>query len=119
MDGIFHTSIWLGNDVYLNQRVVRIRSKYKGLCNAYIYFSIYEKIKSLEKTINGTTVAHLGDKHLKKINVFLPPEDLFKQVMGIFDNWYKSKQLSFLLERHLDENLGFILQAIAENKTLL
>ncbi len=78
MDGIFHMSLWTGERALQNQRTVRVTSKIKNLSNYYLYFSLYPQIKALEQMIVGTTVAHLGDKHLKKITILIPEEKILK-----------------------------------------
>ncbi|MCR5400027.1 MAG: restriction endonuclease subunit S [Treponema sp.] len=78
MDGIFHMTLWTGERALQNQRTVRVTSKIKNLSNYYLYFSLYPQIKALEQMIVGTTVAHLGDKHLKKITILVPAEKLLK-----------------------------------------
>lgn len=72
MDGIFHTNIWVGGDAALNQRVTRLRPK-DGLSVGWLFRGVLPKIKFFEATISGTTVAHLGAKHLKTI--MLPRAD--------------------------------------------
>lgn len=78
MDGIFHMSLWTGKRTLQNQRTVRVTSKVKNLSNYYLYFSLYPQIKALEQMIVGTTVAHLGDKHLKKITILIPEDKILK-----------------------------------------
>lgn len=78
MDGIFHMSLWTGKRALQNQRTVRVTSKVKNLSNYYLYFSLYPQIKALEQMIVGTTVAHLGDKHLKKITILIPEDKILK-----------------------------------------
>lgn len=78
MDGIFHMTLWTGERALQNQRTVRVSSKTKNLSNYYLYFSLYPQIKALEQMIVGTTVAHLGDKHLKKITILVPAEKILK-----------------------------------------
>lgn len=78
MDGIFHMSLWTGKRALQNQRTVRVTSKVKNLSNYYLYFSLYPQIKALEQMILGTTVAHLGDKHLKKITILIPEDKILK-----------------------------------------
>jgi type I restriction enzyme S subunit len=68
MDGIFHMAIWVGGDAALNQRVTRLRPK-NGYSKGWVFRSAYPHIKFFEATISGTTVAHLGAKHLKMIRV--------------------------------------------------
>ena len=76
MDGLFHMCLWNGEKAYLNQRVVKICSKKKDMCNYMIFMAIRPQIKFWEQVIAGTTVAHLGDKHLKKIKIAVSTENL-------------------------------------------
>ena len=76
MDGLFHMCLWNGEKAYLKQRVVKICSKKKDMCNYMIFMAIRPQIKFWEQVIAGTTVAHLGDKHLKKIKIAVPTENL-------------------------------------------
>lgn len=68
MDGIFHMALWVGGDAALNQRVTRLRP-IKGHSKGWVFLSVYPHIKFFEATISGTTVAHLGAKHLNTIRV--------------------------------------------------
>ena len=68
MDGIFHMALWVGGDAALNQRVTRLRP-INGYSKGWVFLSVYPHIKFFEATISGTTVAHLGAKHLSTIRV--------------------------------------------------
>lgn len=68
MDGIFHMALWVGGDAALNQRVTRLRP-INGYSKGWVFLSVYPHIKFFEATISGTTVAHLGAKHLNTIRV--------------------------------------------------
>ena len=85
MDGIFHMTLWTGARALQNQRTVRVTSKIKNLSNYYLYFSLYPQIKALEQMIVGTTVAHLGDKHLKKITILIPEDKILKMSYEKFE----------------------------------
>ena len=74
MDGIFHMNHWIGDDAYLVQRVCRIRPKNIRYL-AYLGLALEEPIKNFEKSIQGATVAHLGAKHLKQIELLVPSHD--------------------------------------------
>ena len=77
MDGDFHMNIWSGGRAYQNQRVARFKSK--GLLgNYYLFLSLIEPILFFDSTIVGTTVAHLGDKHIKTIKILLPSEKILE-----------------------------------------
>ena len=68
MDGIFHMALWVGGHAALNQRVTRLRP-ISGYSKGWVFLSVYPHIKFFEATISGTTVAHLGAKHLNTIRV--------------------------------------------------
>ena len=85
MDGIFHMTLWTGERALQNQRTVRVTSKIKNLSNYYLYFSLYPQIKALEQMIVGTTVSHLGDKHLKKITILVPEDKILKMSYERFE----------------------------------
>ncbi|WP_369291033.1 restriction endonuclease subunit S [Burkholderia pseudomallei] len=70
MDGIFHMAMWVGGDAALNQRVTRLRP-INGYSKGWVFLSVYPHIKFFEATISGTTVAHLGAKHLSTIRVLV------------------------------------------------
>ena len=84
MDGDFHMCKWAGGEACLNQRVVRFRPKHT--LPAYCLFLALEKpIHYFDSTIVGTTVAHLGDKNLKSIQLVIPPPHTLCFVQDIFD----------------------------------
>lgn len=89
MDGIFHNDIWAGEEGYLVQRVCRLRAmndNYQG----YLWQAIKPHIDYYEKTISGATVAHLGAKHLKEINILKPNKEFDKNI-NMFNNILKQK----------------------------
>lgn len=71
MDGIFHMNHWIGPKAYLVQRVCKVRPKNEKLL-AYVGLALRDPIKTFETTIQGATVAHLGAKHLKQIEINVP-----------------------------------------------
>lgn len=85
MDGIFHMTLWTGEKALQNQRIVRLTSKRDNLSNYFLFLALYPQIKALEQMIVGTTVAHLGDKHLKKITVLIPNNDILEQSFKMFE----------------------------------
>lgn len=68
MDGIFHMAVWAGGDAALNQRVTRLRP-INTYSKGWVFLSVRPHVKFFEATISGTTVAHLGAKHLNTIRV--------------------------------------------------
>ena len=85
MDGDFHMNFWSGGKAWLNQRVTRINSEGR-MSVGFLRFALEEPIKRLNETITGTTVKHLGAKHLRQIEVIAPPDVLLVQANGFFEN---------------------------------
>ena len=84
MDGDFHMGFWVGGQAYLVQRVARFRSK--GEIGRYhLFLSLQEPIQYFDATITGTTVAHLGDKHIKTIEIKWPQTQLINQINNILE----------------------------------
>jgi type I restriction enzyme S subunit len=75
MDGIFHMAMWAGGDAALNQRVTRLRPS-RGHSKRWVFLSVYPQVKYFEATISGTTVAHLGAKHLNSMRVPVAPNGI-------------------------------------------
>lgn len=117
MDGIFHMCLWNGERAYLNQRVVMLNSKMSDVCNYLLYFSIRPQIKYWEQVIAGTTVAHLGDKHLRRVKVLVPNQDILRKANKILEeamneinnlqrqNKYLTRQRDLLLPRLMSGKL--------------
>ena len=84
MDGDFHMTIWSGGDAWQNQRVAKFRPK--GAMGNYLLFLALEKpIHYFDSTITGTTVAHLGDSHIKTIEFPSPPEALMRKASDLLE----------------------------------
>lgn len=77
MDGEFHMGCWAGGDAWLNQRVVRFRSR-DGIPQPWLFLTTRGPIKVLESTIVGTTVAHLSARDLKEMRIVLPSSEVLK-----------------------------------------
>lgn len=73
MDGDFHMAVWTGGSAWLNQRVTRLRPKL-GMSPLHLRYAIESQIVEWNRAIVGTTVAHLGKKHLELMNVLVPDE---------------------------------------------
>ena len=75
MDGDFHMCIWSSGHAFQNQRVARFESN--GLIgNFHLFYALECPIQEFNKAIVGTTVAHLGDMHIKTIRLVWPPDEL-------------------------------------------
>jgi restriction endonuclease S subunit len=84
MDGIFHMAVWVGGDAALNQRVTRLRPR-NGHSRGWVFRSVYPHIKYFEATIAGTTVAHLGAKHLNMIRIPVATAEVQEKADTFFD----------------------------------
>jgi type I restriction enzyme S subunit len=90
MDGDFHMGKWAGGHAYLNQRVVKITPK-ERYSPYFTFLSMEKSIKELNVSIVGTTVAHLGDSHLKEIQIILPEEKIRLKANAILDLLFKQE----------------------------
>jgi len=87
MDGVFHMTIWSGGLAFQNQRIVKIIPRTDRFIPTYqLFFSILKPIKELETSIEGTTVAHLSDKDMKKMSVIVASEDIQKNVYATLES---------------------------------
>jgi type I restriction enzyme S subunit len=90
MDGDFHMGKWAGGVAYLNQRVVRFRPK-NGLSAYYLFLALKSPIEFFDRTVVGTTVAHLSDEDLRSIYLALPDTIISEKVMKLFDELFKQE----------------------------
>jgi type I restriction enzyme S subunit len=75
MDGDFHMCIWSSGHAFQNQRVARFESNGE-IGNLHLFLALEKPIQEFNKAIVGTTVAHLGDMHIKTIQIVWPPAKL-------------------------------------------
>ena len=116
MDGLFHMCLWNGDKAYLNQRVVKICSKKKDMCNYMLFMAIQPQIKFWEQVIAGTTVAHLGDKHLKKIKIAIPTEDIMLKANESFQRIMVEKNQLFKQNQILSRQRDLLLPRLMSGK---
>lgn len=116
MDGFFHMCLWNGEKAYLNQRVVKINSKFESMCNFMLYMSIRPQIKFWEQVIAGTTVAHLGDKHLKKVKVIIPENELLVKANNTIQNIMVEKNRLFKQNMLLSRQRDLLLPCLMSGK---
>lgn len=83
MDGNFHINYWSKNGCYLNQRVVMIKEK--NIPNMLVKYQIEPYIKLREKSVSRTTVGHLSDKDLKRLNILVPINEVAEKSKKFFD----------------------------------
>jgi type I restriction enzyme S subunit len=84
MDGDFHMGFWAGGTAFLVQRVARFRPR-REVGRYGLALALKGPIEHFNKTITGTTVAHLGDNHLRTINMMMPDKKLLKVINDILD----------------------------------
>ena len=116
MDGIFHMCLWNGKKAYLNQRVVEIESTHNSLCNYMLYLFIAPQIKFWEQVITGTTVAHLGDKHLKRVSVLMPDDTTLRKTNSVFESIMIEKNLLFKENEKLIKQRDLLLPRLMNGK---
>lgn len=116
MDGIFHMCMWNGEKAYQNQRVVKLTAKTEVYSNYFLFLAVQPQIKFWEQTIAGTTVAHLGDKHLKRINVLIPSDDILKQATIKFNLLMKQKNSLFKANKNLVKQRDLLLPRLMSGK---
>ena len=115
MDGDFHMGKWAGGYAYLNQRVLKMVPKEK-YSPYFIFLSIAKPIQELNKSIVGTTVAHLGDKHIKEIQIIVPNEDLLSEVSNIFDPIFKQELKLRTKNQNLKKQRDLLLPKLISGK---
>lgn len=99
MDGIFHINTWSGGDAYLVQRACSFRP-IEEVIKGFIFLAIKEPIKYFEQTLVGSTVAHLGKKHIDSIELCVPKNfELYQP----FSKFYNQRQGLLSQIRHLTE----------------
>ena len=78
MDGDFHMCIWSSGYAFQNQRVARFESNGE-IGNHHLFLALEKPIQEFNKAIVGTTVAHLGDMHIKTIQNSLAAGQVARQ----------------------------------------
>src|SRR4029077_2386397 len=75
MDGDFHMCIWSSGHAFQNQRIARFESNGE-ISNLHLFLALEKPVEEFNKAIVGTTVAHLGDAHIKMSQMVWPPAKL-------------------------------------------
>jgi type I restriction enzyme, S subunit len=75
MDGDFHMCIWSSGHAFQNQRVAKFESRGE-IGNHHLFLALELPIQTWNNAIVGTTVAHLGDMHIKTIQLIWPPANI-------------------------------------------
>jgi type I restriction enzyme S subunit len=85
MDGDFHMCVWASGTALLNQRVVRLRPSDPGLSPYHVFLAMRRPIQELNGSIVGTTVAHLGKRHLAQLRFLVPVPEVAARATEILD----------------------------------
>lgn len=83
MDGEFHMCIWWNGPAQQNQRVARFEPA-SAWAPLHFFLALEPPIQSLNKAIVGTTVAHLGDMHIKRVMILAPDERVLSLARNAF-----------------------------------
>jgi len=84
MDGDFHMCIWSSGHAFQNQRVCKFESRGE-VSNYHLFLALEKPIREFNQAIVGTTVAHLGDMHIKTIQIAWPPKNLLLKARESFE----------------------------------
>jgi len=84
MDGDFHMCIWSSGHALQNQRVAKFESNSES-GNYYLFLALEFPIETWNKSIVGTTVAHLGDMHINAIQIIWPPANILAKAQAILE----------------------------------
>ena len=91
MDGDFHMCRWADGLAFLNQRVCRVRSR-GVLGQMHLHLALETPIAEFNRSIIGTTVAHLGKRHLEEIHVLVPSTELAPLVLDALEPLMRLEQ---------------------------
>lgn len=84
MDGDFHMCIWSSGHALQNQRVAKFESNGE-IGNYHLFLALELPIQTWNKSIVGTTVSHLGDMHIKTIQIAWPPAKILVKATKILE----------------------------------
>lgn len=84
MDGTFYVRQWSGGTAWLNQRVARLRPV-GDLGGCHLMHAVRGPVMQLNGSIVGTTVAHLGKRHLQEIRLAVPSHSIRDAATGLFE----------------------------------
>jgi len=106
MDGEFNTSVWLGEESLLNQRVCKLFLKNKILSNLLILFLVKQRFKEYENKISGTTVIHLSKSDIEELKIIFPNDEVLKKFNkfseSLLEKLIKNKNSIFALAKTRD-----------------
>ena len=108
MDGDVQMNFWTGGKAWINQRVVRI-SGLDDISDAFLRYALEKPIQDFSATIAGTTVAHLGAKHLNLIKVLIPTKDILHKIQTFLRSTQKQLVILSNQIRHAQDARDLLL----------
>ncbi len=93
MDGDFYVRKWFQEGALLNQRVAKIKPR-EGYSWNFIYWMLNSEIKKKQLEVGGSTVAHLGDKDLQRIELVKPSEEVMQKYLALDNAYYYGVKLA-------------------------
>jgi type I restriction enzyme S subunit len=85
MDGEFEPHFWLGGEALLNQRVCKIEPK-SEYDNFFLRYAMEKPLLYIQKSIAGTTVKHLSQKNINRVNLPTPPLPEQRKIASVLYN---------------------------------
>src|SRR5439155_8089258 len=76
--------IWSSGHAFQHQRIAKFESNGE-IGNYHLFLALELPIHTWNKSIVGTTVAHLGDMHIKAIQIAWPPAKILEKASGILE----------------------------------
>ena len=115
MDGDFHLAQWTGGEAWLNQRVARLRP-HESLSARHLLLAIEEPVKQWNSAISGTTVAHLGKRHLEQVEVLVPAPDVLTMASEVLDSIANQERLLVQSSRQLSAARDLLLPRLVTGR---
>ncbi len=114
MDGDFHINYWSGGKAYLVQRVACFRAK-KGYANSFVKYVIEGPIRTLNRRVARTTVAHLGAKDINGI-IFPFNVGLYSELATDFSSLFEQQKILMVENRTLASLRDFLLPRLIDGR---
>ena len=115
MDGEFYVRQWSGGEAWLNQRVARLRPT-NNLSARHLMLAVIGPIRAWNESITGTTVAHLGKRHLESIRMVVPSEAVLDWARPVLDRIATWQQLLARRNRRLAATRDLLLPRLVTGR---
>jgi type I restriction enzyme S subunit len=115
MDGEFYVRQWSGGESWLNQRVARLRPT-NGLSSRHLMLAVTGPIKVWNDAIVGTTVAHLGKRHLERIRLVVAPPHVLRAAGALLDSLTELQRVCQQRNRQLTATRDLLLPRLVTGR---